>query len=109
MASFGSATFDERPDGGFDAPVKVQSAKTIYHIPGSNTNVRVGFGRLARTIQIPISCTESEATALYAAVGDDATLTWGGGSSSATLEAVELRQWAGVADYYQGTIEVTIL
>lgn len=87
MSSFDGANFKERGRGGQGFPQwSARIARTLYHMPGGDTNVLLKDGKEAATLAVPVRCSSAELSALIGKVSVTGTLVLGSGDSrSATL------------------------
>jgi hypothetical protein len=107
MASFNSHAFEEKIESSPFSAAEGDTllAYTVYHIPGSDTNVLVSTGQLEKTFEVPFSATASELSALQGDLGDSASLVFHKGTITATLVGVLGVVKHSTDDYYRGRLK----
>lgn len=108
-ATFDGNSFHESFDGGLGGPAPDTLLDyTAYHVPGGDTTVIISSGKAAQTFDVPAVFSSVSLAIFQAAVGDTGTLSYSGGSVTATLIGVvgaRREQGAfGAITYYRGAL-----
>lgn len=101
MASFGSIQFEERGSSNRFALEQRSAVLAVTHVPGASGETIQRMGIASGIIALSILCSASTFSDLNSAVGNQATLTYSGGSGSAILETISNAQQIGRLDYFE--------
>lgn len=110
-ASFDGIDFWEQDQGSGTRPgAPLTQSDTLYHVPGSDTNILIDMGQAASEFTLVAAVEGAELSSLLGAVGSSGSLVFSRGTTTARLRALEDNPGkAGALDAYTVSLKFVVL